>query len=170
MKPGRRSFYNVTKCNSGQRFRKHEILLENLPITKQQLLKKNNYFKWMKGDTQLFEIIFRTEDMEELSKTQESITWNPYQNNFTTLDCVIDDSKWEDWNCAICKIPIQSRTDKLSISNFVCDTCSESHNKTNKIIDSRIIESSKDFTKHCRLQLKYDQQRYYYYTEKQTRR
>lgn len=167
---GRKTFYGVKSCKHGRKSRKHNILLENLPPAKQKLLLQNQYFKWMDGDVQLFEIIFRIEDTLDMTKTNERIVWNPYRKGFSTMDQVEADSRQVDWHCAICRIPIKSDSEDLSMSNFVCDECGEAHNRSNRVVDSRIIESSKAFTKHCRLQLKYDQQRYYYYAEKQSRR
>ena len=167
---GRRTFYHIQRAKSGQKACKHLIRLENLPPAKQKLLLENEYFKWMRGDAQLFEIIFRTEDALDMAKPNERAVWNPYRSEFTTMDCVMADSRLVDWKCAICKTDIVADSSDLSISNFVCAECAEAHNSSNEIVDSRIVQSSKDFTKHCRLQLKYDQQRYYYYTEKQSRR
>jgi len=167
---GRRTFYHIESCNSGQKTRKHRILLENLPPAKQKLLLENGYFKWMSGDPQLFEIIFATEDAHDFNKNVDPVRWNPYREEFTELSLLQADSRLVDWQCAICRTPIRADSEDLSMSNFVCDECGEAHNRSNRVVDSRIVQSSKDFTKHCRLQLKYDQQRYYYYTEKQSRR
>ena len=60
--------YKVRKINFGWYKRRHGILLENLPPLKQKLLLENNYMKWLDSDTQVFEVIFKVEDMNEHEK------------------------------------------------------------------------------------------------------
>lgn len=149
--------YRVRKINFGWYKRRHGILLENLPPLKQKLLIENNFMKWLNSDPQTFEIIFKIEDMYDHEKNVDKIIWNPYKETFTTLKELEYDSESIEWNCAICKTDIFSRPELSSIENFVCKTCSNSHNSTNTIIDSRIIKSSSDFTNHCKKVLKKEQ-------------
>lgn len=166
---GRTNFYRVKAINFGWYRRKHNILLENLPPAKQKLLLENRYFRWMAGDAQLFELIFRVEDMQDLAKTRDQPVWNPYRDEFTGLRQFLEDSKWIDWQCAICAIPIKADTTDFSVANFVCGECGEVHHKGNKTIDQRIVEASKRFTQHYRETLQGDQADHKRYAKRQAK-
>ena len=161
--------YKVRKINFGWYKRRHGILLENLPPLKQKLLLDNNYLKWLDSDTQAFEVIFKVEDMNEHEKNPNKILWNPFRETFTTLKEVEADSNLIDWNCAICKTDIQSRMNSKKIENFVCNKCSEAHNSRNKRVDQRIIDSSVDFTQHCKSLLKGEQREFITYVRRSTK-
>ena len=128
---------------------------------------ENHYFKWMAGDAQLFELIFRVEDMHDLAKTRDQPVWNPYREEITGLRQFLEDSKWIDWQCAICAIPIKADTTDFSVANFVCSECGEVHHKGNKTIDQRIVEASNRFAKAQRRALRHDQLRHHYFAKRQ---
>jgi hypothetical protein len=155
--------YKVRKINFGWYRRRHGILLENLPPSKQRFMVENDYLKWLDADTQAFEIIFKVEDMNDHEKNPNKILWNPFRETFTTIKEVESDSNVMDWNCAICDVEIKSRMDSKKIENFVCKRCSEAHNSRNKRVDQRVIDSSVKFTKHCKSLLKGEQREFINY-------
>lgn len=152
--------YKVRKINFGWYRRRHGILLENLPPSKQRFMLDNDYLKWLGSDPQTFEIIFKIEDMNDHEKNPNKILWNPFRETFTTIKEVEYDSNVIDWNCAICNTQIKSRMDLKKVENFVCNNCVEAHNSRNKRIDQRIIDSSVNFTKHCKSLLKNEQREF----------
>lgn len=158
--------YKVRKINFGWYRRRHGILLENLPPSKQNLLLENDFMKWLESDPQTFEVIFKIEDMHEHEKNPNKILWNPFRETFTTIKEVEADSNVLDWTCAICSSKIKTRIDSKKIENFVCKKCSESHNSRNKTVDHRIIDSSIKFTKHCKTLLKSEQREFLSYVKK----
>jgi hypothetical protein len=162
--------YKVKKINFGWYRRKHGILLENLPPSKQNLLLEHDFMKWLESDPQTFEIIFKIEDMHEHEKNPNKILWNPFRETFTTIKEVEEDSNVIDWICAICPAKIKTRMDSKKIENFVCKKCAESHNSRNKIVDQRIIDSSIKFTKHCKTLLKGEQKEFLSYVKKSANR
>lgn len=152
--------YKVRKINFGWYKRRHGILLENLPPLKQRLLLENHFMKWLDSDPQTFEIVFKIEDMHEHEKNPNKILWNPFRETFTTIKEVEADSNLIDWTCAICPSPIKTRMDSKKVENFVCKKCSEAHNSRNKRVDQRVIDSSINFTKHCKSLLKGEQREF----------
>ena len=161
--------YKVRKINFGWYKRRHGILLENLPPLKQKLLLDNDYLKWLDSDTQAFEVIFKVEDMNEHEKNPNKIVWNPFRETLTTLKEVEADSNLIDWNCAICRVDIKSRMNSKKIENFVCNKCSQAHNSRNKRVDQRIIDSSIEFTQHCKSLLKGEQREFITYVRRSTK-
>jgi hypothetical protein len=158
--------YKVRKINFGWYRRRHGILLENLPPSKQRFMVENDYLKWLDADTQAFEIIFKVEYMNDHEKNPNKILWNPFRETFTTIKEVESDSNVMDWNCAICDVEIKSRMDSKKIENFVCKRCSEAHNSRNKRVDQRVIDSSVKFTKHCKSLLKGEQREFINYIKR----
>jgi len=90
--------YKVRKINFGWYKRRHGILLENLPPSKQKLLLENHFMKWLESDAQTFEIIFKIEDMHEHEKNPNKILWNPFRETFTTIKEVEGKSFYDKWN------------------------------------------------------------------------
>lgn len=158
--------YRIRNINFGWWKRKHEILLQTLPPNKQELLHRYNFFRWMKGDVQAFEVVFRVHDAEMDKRINTKVLWNPYIENFSTLKELHKDSNLVDWNCAICKEDIMCRMDSKKVENFVCSECAQSHNSSNKVVDSRIIQSSVDFNHFCKKGLKKEQKEFIKYTKK----
>lgn len=161
--------YKVRKINFGWYKRRHGILLENLPPLKQKLLLENNYMKWLNSDTQAFEVIFKVEDMNEHEKNPNRILWNPFRETFTNIKDLEKDSDLIDWNCGICKVEIKSRMDSKKVENFVCKKCTEAHNSRNNRVDQRIIDSSINFTKHCKSLLKGEQREFMTYVRRSSK-
>ena len=161
--------YKVRKINFGWYKRRHGILLENLPPLKQQLLLNTNHMKWLESDTQTFEIIFKVEDMNEHEKNPNKILWNPFRETFTTLKELQADSNLIDWDCAICRCDIKARMNSKKIENFVCKKCSQAHNSHNKRVDQRIIDSSIEFTQHCKSLLKGEQREFITYVRRSSK-
>ena len=161
--------YRVRKINFGWYRRRHGILLENLPPSKQKFLLDNDYLKWLEPDPQTYEIIFKIIDMKDLEKAANKPIWNPFKETFTTLKELELDSNIVDWTCGICSINIKSRMDSKKVENFVCEKCQKSHNSTNKVVDSRIIDSSVKFNKHCKKLLKREQSEFLSYVRKSSK-
>ena len=158
--------YKVRAINFGWYRRRHGILLENLPPLKKKLLLESDHMKWLNSDAQAFEIIFKIEDINDHEKSLRKIFWNPFRNNFGTLKDIENDSNSIDWSCAICNTHIRSMMFFKKAENFICNKCKEVHNSKNKVIDSRIIESSNAFVKHCKKLLKKEQLEFINYTKK----
>jgi hypothetical protein len=161
--------YKVRKINFGWYKRRHGILLENLPPSKQKFLLENDYLKWLEADPQTYEIIFKIIDMKDLEKAANKPIWNPFKETFTTLKELELDSNIVDWTCGICNADIKSRMDSKKVENFVCQKCQKSHNSTNKVVDTRIIESSVKFNKHCKGLLKREQAEFLSYIRKSSK-
>ncbi len=161
--------YKDRKINFGWYKRRHGILLENLPPLKQKLLLEHNHMKWLDSDTQVFEVIFKVEDMNEHEKNPNKILWNPFRETFTNIKELEADSDLIEWNCGICKAEIKSRMDSKKIENFVCKKCSKAHNSRNKRVDQRIIDSSINFTKHCKSLLKGEQREFMTYIRRSSK-
>lgn len=158
--------YRVRKINFGWYKRRHGILLENLPPSKQKVLKDHNHIKWLDSDTQAIEVIFKVEDQNDHERSTRKVFWNPFREEFTQIKDVEKDSNLIDWVCAICKSPIKSKMDFKKIENFVCTDCKESHNSRNKRVDQRIIDSTNKFTKYCKTLLKREQREFINYAKK----
>ena len=161
--------YKVRKINFGWYRRRHGILLENLPPSKQKFLLDNDYLKWLDPDPQTYEIIFKIIDMKDSEKSGNKPIWNPFKETFTTLKELELDSNIVDWLCGICSTGIKSRMDSKKVENFVCQKCQKSHNSTNKVVDSRIIDSSIKFNKHCKKLLKKEQTEFLSYIRKSSK-
>lgn len=161
--------YKVRKINFGWYRRRHGILLENLPPSKQKFLVENDYLKWLEPDPQTYEIIFKIIDMKDLEKSGSKPIWNPFKETFTTLKELELDSNIVDWSCGICNVDIKSRMDSKKVENFVCQKCQKSHNSTNKVVDTRIIDSSVKFNKHCKKLLKKEQAEFLSYVRKSSK-
>jgi len=108
--------------------------------------------------------------MKDFEKTVNKPLWNPFKETFTTLKELELDSNIIDWTCGICSADIKSRMDSKKVENFVCEKCQKSHNSTNKFVDTRIIESSVKFNKHCKRLLKKEQNEFINYTRKSSKR
>jgi hypothetical protein len=162
--------YRVRKINFGWYKRRHGILLENLPPSKQKLLLENHFMKWLESDAQTFEIIFKIEDMHEHEKNPNKILWNPFRETFTTIKEVEADSNLIEWSCAICLVSIKTRLDSKKVENFVCKKCKEAHNSRNKMVDQRVIDSSVRFTKHCKTLLKGEQREFLTHIRRSSKR
>jgi len=162
--------YKVRNVNYGWCIRKHDILLSNLPPSKEKLLRNTKFFRWMKGNAAAVEVIFKIEDMCNHEKNLKRFLWNPYVETFTTLKDLESDCNLVEWDCAICKNEIKSRMDSKKLENFVCSKCKESHNSSNKVVDSRIIHSSQKFNTHCKTLLTNEQKELLKYDKKSSKR
>jgi len=158
--------YKVRAINFGWYRRRHGILLENLPPSKQKLILDHDHMKWLDSDVQAFEVIFKIEDQNDHERITRKVFWNPFQETFTSIKDVEKDSGLVDWNCAICDNPIKSRMTYKKAENFVCSNCQEAHNSKNRVIDQRIIDSSNKFMKQCKKMLKKEQREFLNYAKK----
>ncbi len=163
--------YKVRAINFGWYRRRHGILLENLPPSKQRLLLENHFLKWIKPDPQTYEIIFKIEDNINVTKVGNKTYWNPYREDFTRKKELVEDSFILDWSCAICTSDIKCKmTSHKKVENYVCTKCQESHNSKNKKIDQRIVDSSKKFLSHCKNLLKKEQTEFMSYVRRSSKR
>lgn len=155
---GRGRLYDVQAVNFGWFRRRHGILLENLPPAKQRLILTQGFMKWLEPDPQTYEIIFIIEDQLDWAKAPSKSYWNPYTDDFGTIKQLEKDSILVDWRCAICRIDLVCRADSpKNPENFVCAKCVTSHNSSNKIVDRRIVESSRQLTAHIKTLLTREQ-------------
>jgi hypothetical protein len=125
--------------------------------------------KWLGSDVQAFEIIFKVEDMNDHEKNVNKVIWNPFRETFTTLKAIEKDADLIDWHCAICKTSIKSRMDSKKVENFVCSKCSKAHSSQNRSVDGRIINTSIEFTKHCKHLLKKEQSEFMTYARRSSK-
>ena len=162
----KRDPYKIRKINFGWYKRRHGILLENLPPLKQLLILENDYFRFLSDDVQALEVIFRIEDLNDHERNLKKLYWNSFQEDFTTLKEIMQDSGYVEWYCAICKSDINAKMLYKKVENLVCHKCAKVHNSKNTIIDQRIIESSSKFVKHCKKLLKGEQKEFLSYAKK----
>lgn len=153
---------------SGPYKRKFGILLENLKPYQQKILFDNPLIKESSEDDQFMQILFRLADMDISKKTERKIYYNPYKDIISDYKQIESDSRYIDWNCAICKASIKSKMSEFDIDNFLCKDCHDSHGSHNKVttVDVRIVESSFKFRKHCRKNLLKEQRSYMNYIGK----
>jgi hypothetical protein len=132
--------------------RKHGIFLDNLKPYQQKILFDNPLIKDSADDDQFMLILFRLADMDISKKTDRKIYYNPYKDIVTDYKQIETDSKYIDWNCAICKADIKSVISEFNIDNFICKDCHDAYGSHNKIktVDSRIVDCSIKFRKHCK--------------------
>lgn len=163
--------YDVQSINFGWFNRRFGILLENLPPLKQRLIKENHYVRYLERDPQAVEIVFIIEDNLDYAKAHEKTYWNPYTDSFSNYRQLLKDSSLVDWQCAICDADIQCRTDSAGkVENFVCSDCAEAHNSSNRVVDRRIISSSRKLTSHVKKLLKQEQREFISYTKKSAKK
>ena len=161
--------YKIRKINFGWYRRRHGILLENLPPSKQQLILDNNFFKFLNEDTQALEVMFRIEDLNEHEKSLKKLYWNPFRDTFTTLKEIGEDMGYIDWACAICKTDIKAKMAYKKVENLVCKKCKKVHNSQNQVIDQRIINSSTKFLQQCKKLFKGEQREFLTYVKRSTK-
>ena len=162
--------YKIRKINFGWYKRRHGILLENLPPSKQQLILDNDYFRYLNEDVQALEVIFKVEDLNEHEKGLKKLFWNAFKSTFTTLKEIGQDMGYIDWNCAICNTDIKSKMAYKKVENLVCKKCQEVHNSKNSTIDQRIIDSSIKFLKKCKRVFKGEQREFLTYIKRSTKK
>lgn len=151
---------------AGPNRRKYGILLDGLDPWYQRVLFDNPLIKEeLKVDDQFVQVLFKIADMERSHKRKHKMYYNPYTEEITDYSEVLEQSLLIDWNCAICRTSIQSEVANFKIANFICNKCKKSHNKTNKRIDPRIVDSSSEFHKFCRDQLIREQKRFLKYVK-----
>ena len=148
--------------------RKYGILLSNLKPYQTKILFDNPLISESAKDDQFVLILFRLADMEISKKTNRKIYYNPYKDIASDYKQIETDSTYTDWKCSICTTPIKSIISEFNIDNFLCDDCKETHGSHNvvKHVDSRIVESSFKFRKHCRTLLLKQQRSFMNYINK----
>ena len=77
--------YKIRKINFGWYKRRHGILLENLPPSKQQLILDNDYFRYLNEDVQALEVIFKVEDLNEHEKGLKKLFWNAFKSRLPVV-------------------------------------------------------------------------------------
>lgn len=156
----------IERVWGGKKKRKYGIILENIDPWYQKVLFENPLIKEdLKTDDQFVQVLFKIAEMERAHKVKDKLYYNPYIEEITYYDDIIEHSKLIDWNCAICNVDIKSEIGNFKMDNFICSKCKNAHNSTNKRIDPRIVESSFEFHKYCRKQLIKDQKRFLKYVK-----
>jgi len=153
---------------SGPFKRKYGILLENLKPYQKKLLFDNPLISESAEDDQFVLILFKLADIDISKKTDRKIYYNPYKDIVSDYKQIETDSKYIDWHCSICKSNILSRISEFDIDNFLCNECHDSHGSHNKVtsVDSRIVDGSIKFRKHCRKMLLKQQRSFMSYINK----
>jgi len=142
------------------------IRLKNLKPSHQKILLKNPLIRDYAQNDQYIQVLFRIADMESQHKNQHKVYYNHHTETVTQYEDVVEAAETIDWLCAICKTPIKANMYDFHIPNFVCDKCGKVHNKKNKRIDTRILESSLQFRQHGKETLIKEQQRYLSYIKR----
>jgi hypothetical protein len=141
-----------------------KISFRNIKPYHKKLIRENPLLKnKIKDDDQFILILFRIADMERSHKMKNKLYYNPYTEDITEYNDVLDFSRLIEWNCAICTKNILSEISKFNIENFVCKKCKGAHNTTNERMDPRIVESSFLFHRQCRDILLKEQRRFLKY-------
>ena len=130
---------------------RHGIALDPLPDYYKNILLDNSLSaENFKTDDQFVNEIFKIAEMERSGKAKNKFYYNPTENSIQQYRDILESSKEIEWNCAICDKDILSEMSLFNMENFLCNKCQESHNKKNKTIDQRIIDSSFKFHTFCR--------------------
>lgn len=162
--------YEIKLVNRGRVKRIHDIVIKHLPKSKIDLLSRFKFFKWISKNEQSIEVIFKIEDNSRRTKRSSRLIWNPFQNKCTTEKELIRDEDFLEWKCAICSVDIICDIKDTGIENFVCDKCGTVHNKTNKIIDVRVVESSQEFLSFCQRLYKDEQNEFIKFSRDRAKR
>lgn len=157
--------FKVIRRNFGWYKRRFGIMLDPLLPYQREFLKNNLYLRDIVDEDQPLLAIFKILEMEQQNKRSRKWWYNPYTDSISTYKEIIESSNYVDWNCAICNVDIKSNMNDFSTVNFLCKECNKTHNNR-KIIDERILNSSKLFTRHCKRLLKKDQRKFLVYVNR----
>lgn len=159
------SIYKIVR-QQGPHKNRHGIKLSTVkPYLHKILFDYGLIDEYLKTDDQFVSVLFKIAEMELSCKRKNKLYHNPYNDEITTYDEVIEQSNLIKWNCAICNIEIESKIAEFDINNFVCNDCRDSHNSDNSKIDPRIVDSSFEFHKMCRKKLIKEQKKFLQYVK-----
>ena len=150
-------------CKTPTRF---NIVLKGLPPRYQRILKENLMIKKYSTDDRFINALFSMEDkLVRISHLTKPYI-HPVTREVMNRSSVLDSYNEYDWHCAYCKSPIKSRIDNFDSSNFTCSKCFNYYLKGSKKIDQRIIDSSLEFTDHCKKLFKENQKMFIKYVKR----
>jgi hypothetical protein len=156
----------IRRQNAGKTPTKYGIVTKGLKPRYKKVLNENPVIKKYSDDDRFIQAIFRIEDEKiRLSHLQRPFV-HPVSKEIYTFECIKDSYKIFNWECAYCKIPIQSRIDRFSPDNFTCEKCYKYYIKDSKKINQRIIESSLSFTEKCKRMMIDNQKSFLKYLKK----
>jgi len=142
----RNKFYNCAK--------KFGVVLRFLKPQHRDLLRNNDFIKFIADDDRTLYALFKLYDMELDNKWKKKIYYDELENEFGIVDSIEVLSKTIDWKCAICNEPIKVKMGNRIAKFFLCDTCLPDHWKPRTKIDRKIVDSSIRFNKYCKKILK----------------
>lgn len=117
-------------------------------------------------DDRYVQVLFKILEYEIHHKDHLKLYYNPYTEQISSYDEILEDAKMLNWKCSICRCDMKSEMGNFEIKNFLCDTCNKSHGNPSEIIDDRILESSVQFRKYCQDILVGQQKSYIKYIKK----
>jgi hypothetical protein len=145
----------------------HGIRFKELKPYQAKFLEDNTLIRpHASTDDRYVQILFRILEYEIHYKDHLKLYYNPYTEQISSYDEILEDAKMLNWKCSVCRCDIKSEMSNFEIDNFLCDTCKQSHGKPSDIIDDRILESSIQFRKYCQDILIGQQKSYIKYIKK----
>jgi hypothetical protein len=159
MKRNSRKSPKISIRDWGKAPRKHGIMLKFLTEDQKRFLFDNDHLKFVSRKKDSIAAIFYVFYQEQLRKIDRAALHNPFTGTFTNRVQLYKDAQLVDWKCAVCTDEIKSSMTDFSPENFLCATCQEAHSGS-KRVDSRIKQSSLEFTEHCKSLLKMEQKEF----------
>lgn len=157
----------------GQKGTYDAIYLMGLSTQDKGILENCDFLRYMRTENpkikiKAIEAIFKIiRYNKQVDYAKNEYTWNPYKQAITSRPELLRDTSSVRWTCAVCGKPIYSKTNDFRPENFLCNDCKSK--KTNKLIDHRIVEASKQFTDYCKYILLKEQKKFFNYIKVKTR-
>ncbi len=145
----------------GSKFKIRGFLKKDLS-KKQYNLLNNDWIAPFLKNRQAANIILSIQKTEMRYTTREKLFLNPNNQEIVKIEDIEESYNLINWNCAICNTEIKSHTINYSAENFCCIECANVHKGT-KTIDQRIVDSSVNFTKYCKIELRKEQKEFLKY-------
>lgn len=156
----------IKRQNRGKRRTRFGIVLDLLLPRHQALLTDNELLKEHSGDDDYLSIIFKMEDKLKDNQNQKKLYVDPHTNEIVDVIQMNRNLKLVKWNCAYCRVEIESSLTNFEPENFTCSKCFEKYLKDNKWIPDVILQDSLAFTKHCKKLLREDQKNFINYLKR----
>lgn len=131
--------------------RVYGIKIESLQKRQQDILIHNRFVKRHSDDDRYIQALFYMADMEAKEKNLRTWWPNPYTNEISKYQEIIDRYDYLNWPCAICGDEIEIKIGVYKWKHFCCSSC-----KSNKLpkkmilVDDRIVNSALAFTKYTK--------------------
>ena len=156
----------IKRQNKGRRKTRFRIILDLLLPRHVKLLTQDKLLDEISSDDAALKIIFKMEDQILDNPMFRKVYIDPHTKEITNLVEMNRNLKLVKWDCAYCKIPIESQMDYFKPDNFVCESCNERYVKDAKMVPNLILEDSLAFTHYCKALLRKDQKAFIEYLKK----